>query len=108
MAPAFAEAFFARGVTNFVCTAWPIDDTAACDFARRVYSGLLGMLGDFNDPQATPHPEPMHVAMQEARKEICRHGGRTWGAYQHYGNPNFRLFHAGSFNHSTRAITSRS
>src|SRR5690606_15036419 len=29
LAPGFAEAFFKRGVANFVCTAWPIDDIAA-------------------------------------------------------------------------------
>ena len=27
--PSFAEAFFLRGVSNFVCTAWPVDDGAA-------------------------------------------------------------------------------
>ena len=37
----------------------------------------------------------MHVAMREARVEIAtRAGGRTWGAYQHYGNPYFRFFDA--------------
>ena len=91
LAPSFAEAFFQRGVANFVCTAWPVDDQAARDFARRLYSGLLGLIkvGD---------PEAMHVAMKEARVSIATNrnysvgGARTWGAYQHYGNPYFRLF----------------
>ena len=26
LAPSFAHAFFARGVSNFVCTAWPVND----------------------------------------------------------------------------------
>ena len=86
LAPNFAEAFFARGVQNFVCTAWPVNDRAARDFAKRLYSGLLGLDGH--------EVEPMHVAMREARVEIYNtdYGRRTWGAYQHYGNPYFRLF----------------
>ncbi len=88
LAPSFAEAFFQRGVANFICTAWPVDDQAARRFARRLYSGLLGLI-------KVGEPEPMHVAMREARVEIAtRAGGRTWGAYQHYGNPYFRFFDA--------------
>ncbi|HEY5754037.1 MAG TPA: CHAT domain-containing protein [Chthoniobacterales bacterium] len=85
LAPSFAEAFFARGVANFICTAWPVDDAAALAFATRVYRGLLGLPGK---------PEPLCQAMHAARLEIARHGegGRaTWGAYQHYGDPYFRL-----------------
>ncbi|MDQ3830322.1 MAG: CHAT domain-containing protein, partial [Candidatus Tectomicrobia bacterium] len=87
LAPSFAESFFARGVQNFVCTAWPVNDLAARDFAERFYTGLLG-LGEGNEV------EPMHVAMREARRKIFEkdYGVRTWGAYQHYGNPYFRLF----------------
>lgn len=92
MAPSFAEAFFQRGVANFVCTAWPIDDAAACAFAKRLYSALLGL----QEPDPA-RPKPMHEAMRLARCEIAMFGGHTWGAYQHYGNPNFRLFDADSF-----------
>ena len=86
LAPSFAETFFARGVQNFVCTAWPVNDHAALDFAERFYTGLLGLDGK--------DVEPMHVAMREARLTIYdkNYGVRTWGAYQHYGNPYFRLF----------------
>jgi pimeloyl-ACP methyl ester carboxylesterase len=88
MAPSFAEAFFARGVSNFVCTAWPVDDTAALEFARRFYRGILGLLGEGS------FVESLHEAMREARREIARTGAggmQTWGAYQHYGDPNFRI-----------------
>src|SRR6266480_1838922 len=88
MAPSFAEAFFARGVASFVCTAWPVDDTAALEFARRFYRGILGLHGDGS------LAEPLHEAMREARREIARlgpRGMRTWGAYQHYGDPNLRI-----------------
>jgi pimeloyl-ACP methyl ester carboxylesterase len=86
LAPSFAETFFARGVQNFVCTAWPVNDRAALDFAERFYTGLLGLHNQ--------EGEPMHVAMREARRTIYEkpYGVRTWGAYQHYGNPYFRLF----------------
>jgi pimeloyl-ACP methyl ester carboxylesterase len=85
LAPSFAEAFFARGVGNFVCTAWPVDDAAALAFAPRLYEGILGLRAQ---------PEAMHEAMAAARAEIARLGPgglQTWGAYQHYGDPNFRI-----------------
>ena len=88
MAPSFAEAFFARGVANFICTAWPIDDVAALEFARRFYRGVLGLLG------AGVPAESLHEAMREARRKIAviEPGGlQTWGSYQHYGDPNLHL-----------------
>jgi CHAT domain len=91
LAPGFAEAFFNRGVANFVCTAWPVDDVAAREFAVTLYSNLLGI-----QTAAAGNPVPMHEAMREARLAIARtaNGRTTWGAYQHYGNPYFRLFYA--------------
>ena len=93
LAPGFAEAFFNRGVANFVCTAWPVDDVAARMFAVELYSHLLGIQSDTVSNGAGP--VPMHVAMKEARLAIARtpNGRTTWGAYQHYGNPYFRLFY---------------
>jgi CHAT domain-containing protein len=90
LAPSFAEAFFNRGVANFVCTAWPVDDVAAREFALTLYSNLLGLRGTTLVP-----PVPMHQAMQRARLMIAAtpNGRSTWGAYQHYGNPYFRLFY---------------
>jgi hypothetical protein len=85
LAPSFAESFFARGVGNFVCTAWPVNDLAARTFATELYRGLLGLDGK---PAL-----PMYRAMQEARATIARmgEGARSWGAYQHYGDPLYRL-----------------
>jgi hypothetical protein len=36
----------------------------------------------------------MHLAMSEARRAIANTdaGVRTWGAYQHYGNPYLQFF----------------
>jgi hypothetical protein len=96
LAPTFAESFFARGVTNFVCTAWPIGDIAARTFALTLYSRLLGLESDparVGRYQAVS-PVPMHIAMCAARSTIAMtpEGARTWGAYQHYGNPYYRFF----------------
>ena len=93
LAPSFAEAFFGRGVSNFVCTAWPVNDVAARRFASTVYASLLGV--PFGNEDADL-PAPMHVAMTRARHAIVDtgEGALTWGAYQHYGNPYFQLFDA--------------
>src|SRR5690606_10897373 len=92
LAPSFAEAFFARGVANFVCTAWPVDDGAALSFAQHLYEGRLGLRSGLKGK--APRALPMHIAMRDARVAIAAtHGGATtWGAYQHYGNPFFRFF----------------
>jgi CHAT domain len=97
LAPNFAESFFARGVSNFVCTAWPVEDLAARKFALTLYQRLLGLSPDPGRAgrYRPDTPAPMHIAMQQARLKVTEPpftGSRTWGAYQHYGNPFFRLF----------------
>lgn len=101
LAPSFAEAFFERGVANFVCTAWPVDDVAARTFALTLYAGLLGIALEPQPDEPVSDEtgaQPMYQAMKKARLAIARtqNGRTTWGAYQHYGNPYFRLFYAGS------------
>ncbi|MGZ5005681.1 MAG: CHAT domain-containing protein, partial [Chthoniobacterales bacterium] len=103
MAPSFAESFFARGVANFICTAWPIDDKGALEFARRFYRGILGLREN-----GVP-AESLHEAMREARREIALldvGGMQTWGAYQHYGDPNLRLIPRGTEKAATISLTS--
>lgn len=96
LAPGFAEAFFAKGVSNFVCTAWRIDDLAASDFALILYARLLGLAIDLDDLDTVRAADPLYLyeAMRDARREIAGrdYGVQTWGAYQHYGNPYFRFF----------------
>ncbi|MCB0183397.1 MAG: CHAT domain-containing protein, partial [Caldilineaceae bacterium] len=105
LAPTLAESFFERGVSNFVCTAWPVDDRAARDFALTLYAHLLGLhangaaegaqkhLSDINSYQAAAS-QPIYRSMQAARLAILEPPNdiRTWGSYQHYGNPYFRFF----------------
>lgn len=100
LAQTFAETFFARGVSNFVCTAWPVADLAARDFALVLYAELLGLkftgagLRIDRTSYESVAARPMYMAMRAARRASAGTGtdGRTWGAYQHYGSPYFRLF----------------
>ncbi|HJQ68071.1 MAG TPA: CHAT domain-containing protein [Blastocatellia bacterium] len=102
LAPSFAEAFFKRGVSNFVCTAWPVDDVAARRFAITLYSNLLGLAELPDQPNRYERastdddymPDCMHAAMRKARIAIANtpNGVQTWGAYQHYGDPYLRFF----------------
>lgn len=106
LAPSFAEAFFARGVANFVCTAWLVEDAAAREFALDLYSSLLGIKMD-NDEYVRGNPKAMHQAMHLARRKIADqdYGMKTWGAYQHYGNPRLRFFDKASLTGSGSAAT---
>jgi len=90
MDPSFAEAFFVGRVPNFVCAAWQISDSAARAFAQAFYEHLLGVR---LEPRHRTSPEPVHLAMQSGRLAAfrARDGLSSWGAYQHYGNPYFRL-----------------
>jgi hypothetical protein len=116
--PTFAESFFAQGVSNLVCTAWPVDDAAARHFALALYAGLLRMGefapqpptrasslrdGEFPEVDTPAEPMVMYEAMRYARLAIANAPGaaRNWGAYQHYGDPFFRLFDALSLTETT-------
>lgn len=77
--PAFAEAFFAQGVSNIVCTGWPVDDLAATEFTRTFYEQFHGQGGLIKD------------AMFKARQAAWDFSPNTAGAYQHYGNPFYLL-----------------
>ena len=99
-----------------------MSDAAARQFALALYAALLGMrevvptpTSDRNSGRAGPlppvpafescpdwgepdQPEPMvmYEAMRYARLAIADAptAARTWGAYQHYGDPFFRLLDA--------------
>ncbi len=98
LAPAFAETFFERGVSNFICTGWPVGDGAARQFARVFYGAMLGLdlteeKGRLVAMRAITGPTDLAEALRRARAEVqkMRGGLRTWGAYQHYGNPFSRF-----------------
>ena len=72
-----AQAFFERGVQNYIGTGWPVDDAAALTFAKAFYSEALA-------------GADLGSALGKARGEIL-HLGSTWGAYQHYGQATAKL-----------------
>ena len=69
-----AEAFFERGVQNYIGAGWPVGDAQAVNFTTAFYRRALAgaMLGD---------------AVSDGRKAILGQGS-TWGAYHHYGRSN--------------------
>ncbi len=69
-----AQAFFERGVSNYIGSGWPVNDEQATKLARTFYEVLLT-------------GKPICDGLQAGRERISDYGD-TWGAYQHYGNPN--------------------
>ena len=69
------------GVRCVIAAGWAVDDDAAYTFADTFYRGILQDKFPFGD------------AVFEARRETFRkHGGSiTWGAYQAYGDPGWRV-----------------
>lgn len=85
-----AEAFFARGIQNYVGAGWPVDDADAATFARHFYRRALGLPADAND-KVRPRPASLGEALAEARRALFQAKRPTWGAYQHYGQPGALL-----------------
>ena len=72
-----AQAFFERGVQNYIGTGWPVDDAAALEFAKVFYrEALTG--------------NELGSSLSKAREAILT-SGSTWGAYQHYGQATAKL-----------------
>jgi CHAT domain-containing protein len=69
-----------NGVKAVVVAGWAVDDAAALEFARDFYTNMLA--GD-----------TFGSAVQKARRNIYQKYSRnnTWGAYQCYGDPFYRL-----------------
>lgn len=72
-----AQAFFERGVENYIGTGWPVDDAAALEFAKVFYAQALS-------------GEELGSSLSKAREAILTIGS-TWGAYQHYGQATAKL-----------------
>ncbi len=80
-----AEAFFLRGIENYIGAGWQVNDNYAVDFAKTFYE------------QTLVHRKTLGDALSEARKIISSDVTETtlidstWGAYQHYGDSNETL-----------------
>ena len=74
-----AQAFFERGVPNYIGTGWPVDDAQALTIADKFYQELL---------QRASIGSALNAARRAVFDERIE---STWGAYQHYGNPQDHL-----------------
>ena len=80
LAANLATQFINMGVRAVIAAGWPVDDAAAKTFARCFYEQLL---------RGVPFGESVHTARKETFES---HGGvNTWGAYQCYGDPEYRI-----------------
>jgi hypothetical protein len=87
-----AEAFFERGVLNYVGAGWPVADDPAVEFAKEFYARAITGRSEQELQRLTPEsagnglqPANLSEALAEARRKI-QNQGSTWGAYQHYGD----------------------
>ncbi|MGQ0697025.1 MAG: DUF7379 domain-containing protein [Panacagrimonas sp.] len=81
LAANLAVQFIEMGVKAVVAAGWAVDDAAASAFAESFYGHLLKNDYSFGE------------AVQAAREETWMRfpSVNTWGAYQCYGDPSFRL-----------------
>lgn len=72
--------FIGMGVRAVIAAGWAVEDAAATRFARVFYEAMFSGVA-FGD------------ACRAAREAVWRRhpGSNTWGAYQCYGDPGFRL-----------------
>ncbi|MEO8040359.1 MAG: CHAT domain-containing protein [Betaproteobacteria bacterium] len=87
--------FIRMGVRAVVAAGWAVDDTAATIFAKRFYEELLA-------------GNSFGTAVREAREaayDAAPHIN-TWGAYQCYGDPDYRLVRDGAGGGSNGADSS--
>lgn len=80
LAASLAQALIRMGVRAVIAAGWAIDDNAAKVFAENCYNALL-------------QGHPFGIAVLMARQETWRQypTGNTWGAYQCYGDPDYKL-----------------
>jgi pimeloyl-ACP methyl ester carboxylesterase len=69
-----AQAFFERGIQNYIGAGWPVDDVPAAECAAAFYSSAV-------------EGKTLGESLADARNKIMGQGS-TWGAYQHYGQVN--------------------
>ena len=80
LAASLAEGFMSAGVRAVIAAGWTVDDAAGLKFARTFYEQFLG-------------GELFGEAVRRARLEtLAQHPTTsTWGAFQCYGSPEYRL-----------------
>ncbi|HRZ63063.1 MAG TPA: CHAT domain-containing protein, partial [Rubrivivax sp.] len=84
LAANLGEEFIRMGVRAVVAAGWAVDDRAGQAFAATFYRGMLA-------------GEPFGEAVRAAREDVWARcpDVNTWGAYQCYGDPDFRFHREG-------------
>ncbi len=80
LAATLAEQLFLMGVSAIVVAGWAVQDDAAQTFAETFYEKMLS---------GFPFGKSVQLARQVTFEE--HPNNNTWGAFQCYGDPNFRL-----------------
>nr|WP_249812440.1 CHAT domain-containing protein [Bradyrhizobium sp. 146] len=90
-----AQAFFARGIPNFIGAGWKVDDACAEECARWFYARIMGLSspGATGGLIGTAPPATIGEALKKAREMayIRKPQSPSWGAYQHYGQVSDKL-----------------
>lgn len=90
-----AQAFFARGIPNFIGAGWQVDDECARECARWFYARVLGLSHPGNGGGLIGEAPPATIgeALRKAREMAFARKPQSpsWGAYQHYGRVNDKL-----------------
>jgi hypothetical protein len=90
-----AQAFFARGIPNFIGAGWQVDDECARECARWFYARVLGLSRPGNDADLIGEAPPATIgeALKKAREMAFarKPQSASWGAYQHYGRVSDKL-----------------
>jgi hypothetical protein len=90
-----AQAFFARGIPNFIGAGWQVDDACAEECARWFYARVMGLSRPGADGGiiGTAPPATIGEALKKAREMAlaCKPRSPSWGAYQHYGHVSDKL-----------------
>ena len=90
-----AQAFFARGIPNYIGAGWQVDDACVRECAQAFYTRVLGLRGPFDNDALIGKAPPATIgeSLLEARRAVFefRKESSSWGAYQHYGRVNDKL-----------------
>jgi hypothetical protein len=93
-----AEAFFRKGIRNYIGAGWAVEDGEALRFATEFYRQALGLRIVHGQVETigTAPPGTVGESLAHARRVLLDAGdgvnrSSTWGAYQHYGNVNAKL-----------------
>jgi hypothetical protein len=90
-----AQAFFGRGIPNFIGAGWQVDDACAAECARWFYARVMGLRLPTAGGGIIGRAPPATIgnALLEARRVVqsLNPKSSSWGAYQHYGHVNDKL-----------------